>query len=584
MIRLAFPLVVLSSTLLLGACSPQPSTDAASTATTAQAPSGDTQNAEAAVDAAFAEHIQPNEPGATVGVYRGGKLVYAKAYGMADVDLGVANSVDTVFNLASVSKQFAAVAIALLEKDGKLKATDDIRLYLPGMPVLETPVTVGDLVHHTSGLRDYMALGALSGHDNESLIRQPHIVQILERQRGVDFVAGTGYSYSNTGYVLMAEIVTAVSGMPFEDFLQQRIFEPLGMTHTRVRHELTDLQPGYATGYIPARGDDKGWRRAVYNRIALGPGNVLSTVGDMAKWAGNFTTPVVGDAALIEHLSAPWQLRDGTPVNYGYGLTRETVAGHAAVTHSGGISGFNTNFVYFPEQDFAVVVLANRSFPAEELTTKVAGIYLPAGSATAQAAGQAPASQATPAQPLPGLEGSYASAGGQVLTLRAAQGGFTVQALGDEPEALKFWSDGSFGAGDHDGPRYRATPGADGAVAGLEPVKVPGSTNPPAPSLSRIAPGASSAAEIAALAGSYRSDEIDATYRVTVEGGKVALHSLWLAGAQPMVETAPGRFEADAGPLRGLRFTVERGADGKPAALLFQVYELGPLRLARVQG
>lgn len=588
MIRLAFPIVVLSSTLLLGACSPQPSTDPVSTTAAPQAQAGDAQNEQAAVDAAFAEHIKPDEPGATVGVYRGGKLVYAKAYGMADVDLAVPNSVDTVFNLASVSKQFAAVAIALLEKDGKLKPTDDIRRYLPGMPVLETPVTVSDLVHHTSGLRDYMALGALSGHDNESLIRQPHIVQILERQRGIDFVAGTGYSYSNTGYVLLAEIVTAVSGVPFEDFVQQRIFEPLGMTHTRVRHELTDLQPGYATGYIPMNenggGDaDKGWRRAVYNRIALGPGNVLSTVGDMAKWAGNFTKPVVGDAALIEHLSAPAQLRDGTPVNYGYGLIRETVAGHAAVTHSGGISGFNTNFVYFPEQDFAVVVLANRSFPAEELTTRVAEIYLPAGKATAQAT-TAPASQPAPSTPLPGLEGSYASTGGEVLTLRAANGGFTVQALGDEPEPLRFWADGSFGAGEHDDRRYRAALGADGAVVDLEPVKPEGSTNPPAPRLSRVATEPSSGAAIAALAGDYRSDEIDATYRVTVDGGKVALYSLWLAGAQPMVETASGRFEADGGPLRGLRFTVERGADGKPAALLFHVYQLGPLRLVRVQG
>lgn len=581
MIRLAFPIVVFSSALLLGACSPQTSADASSATATPQA--GDARNEQAAVDAAFAEYIKSGEPGATVGVYRGGQLVYAQAYGMADVDLAVPNSVDTVFNLASVSKQFAAVAIALLEKEGKLKPTDDIRRYLPGMPVLETPVTVGDLVHHTSGLRDYMALGALSGHDNESLIRQPHIVQIMERQRGIDFVAGTGYSYSNTGYVLMAEIVPAVSGVPFEDFLQQRIFEPLGMTHTRVRHELTDLQPGYATGYIPM-GEDKGWRRAVYNRIALGPGNVLSTVGDMAKWAGNFARPVVGDAALIEHLSAPSQLRDGTPVNYGYGLIRETVAGHAAVTHSGGISGFNTNFVYFPDQDFAVIVLANRSFPAEALTTRVAEIYLPAGDAAARTAAETPASQPAPARPLPGLEGSYASTGGEVLTLRAAQGGFTVQGLGDEPQPLRFWPDGSFGAGEHGGPRYRAIPGTDGAVIELEPVKLAGSTNPPEEKLSRVATQASSGAAIAALAGDYRSDEIDATYRLTVEEGKVVLRSLWLAGAQPMVETATGRFEAGSGPLRGLRFTVERGADGKPAALLFHVYQLGPLRLARVQG
>ena len=574
--------LLLSLSLLLAACTPQTSTDAPKPAPNA-APTQDATAQQTAVDAVFAELVSQGEPGAAVGVYRNGQLVLSRAYGMADLDLAVPNTVDTVFNLASVSKQFTAFAIALLEEDGKLRPQDDIRRYLPGMPELETPVTVADLVHHTSGLRDYMALSALSGHDNDSLIRQQHIVQMLERQRGVDFVAGTAYSYSNTGYVLMAEVVEAAAGMPFEEFMARRVFEPLGMTHTRVRHDLADLQPGYATGYEP-NDAGQGWRRAVYNRIALGPGNVLSTVGDMAKWAGNFAKPVVGDAAFIERLSAPSQLRDGSPVNYGYGLIRETVAGHAAVTHSGGISGFNTNFAYFPEQDVAVIVLANRPFPASEVTAQVAQIYLPAGEAAAQASADIPEAQSAPSEVLPGLVGGYATDGGPVLTLAATEAGFALHSLGREPQPLRFWPDGSFSTGEYLGLRYRAVAGPDGNVAALEtaapPVNI--NSNRQVERLNRTAAPHSTVATLQALAGDYRSDEIDATYRVSVESGRVVLRALWLDGAQPMVETAPGRFEAEAGPLRGLRFTVESSDGGKPAALVFRHGRIGALRLARV--
>lgn len=572
--------------LLLAACSSQTAPDAASrndaSAASAQTP-GDPQSRQAAVDAVFAERVQQDGPGAAVGVYQGGKLVYSKGYGMADLDLGVPVTTDTVFNLASVSKQFTAFAVALLEKEGRIDLQADIRRYLPHMPELETPVTVYDLVHHLSGLRDYMALGALSGHDNNSLIRQVHIAQILERQQGVDYPAGTAYSYSNTGYALLADIVAAASGMPFEQFSQERIFAPLGMDDTRVRHDLADLQPGYATGYERDEAG-KGWKRAVYNRIALGPGNVLSTVGDLAKWAGNFANPVVGDRELIDRLAQPSKLRDGTPVNYGYGLTQETIGGYPVVAHSGGISGFNTNFAYFPEQDFAVIVLANQSFPAEEVTAKVAAVYLPpAPQDTGAAQSTAPESRSAPATPLTGLVGSYATEDGPVLTLSETADGYRVQTLGREPRPLRFWEDGSFGSGDYDGLRYRAVAGPDGQVAALE-TAAPSSninSNRAAERLARTVPAGSSASALQALAGDYRSDEIDATYRLSVESGRAVLRSLWLEGPQPMVETAADRFEAEDGPLQGLRFTVERSADGTPTALVFRLGRIQGLRLAR---
>lgn len=506
--------------------------------------------------------------------------MYANAYGMSDLDLAVPNSVDTVFNLASVSKQFTAFAIALLEKEGKLELQHDIRRYLPNMPEQDVPVTVADLVHHTSGLRDYITLGVLGGHDDESLIRQEHAVQIMERQNGVEFAAGTAYSYSNTGYVLLAEIVKAASGIPFDDFMQQRVFAPLGMTHTRVRHDLADLQPGYATGYMPDDSDNK-WRRAVYNRIALGPGNVLSTVGDLAKWAGNFTNPRVGNSDLIDRLSAPARLRDGNSVNYGYGLRRETIAGHNAVAHGGGIAGFNTDFAYFPELDFAVIVLANRPFPAREVATEVAAIYL--SSEESSLRGKVPDWRATPKKPLPDLAGRYATKDGPVLTLEPWQGSFRVKRLGRDPQQLRFWSDDSISTGQYDGVRYRLVTGSDGNITALETVGLSNSVNSSrqAEYLSRIEPPGTPIQSLLALTGNYRSDEIDATYRLTVESGQVSLRSLWMVGPQRMVETASGRFEAETGPLQGLRFTAEYDSNGECAALIFRYGRNGALRLNR---
>lgn len=330
---------------------------------------------QAAVDAVFAD-IRPGEPGVAVGIYQHGKLVLSRGYGSADLDHGVALTPDTVFNLASVSKQFTAFSIALLARDGKIDLQADMRKYLPGMPDLGAKITVSDLVHHLSGLRDYMALAMLSGHDDESLLRQRQAIALLQAQRALSHPPGTRYEYSNSGYAVLAEIVAAASGKPFGEFMQERIFRPLGMTHTRLHDSLNQIEPGYAVGYEQT--DDGKWHRAVYNRVTQGPGNVLSTVGDLVKWIGNFANPAVGDAALVSKLAEPAALRDGTPVNYGFGLSKQTMIGHRTIQHTGGISGFSTVVVYFPDDDFGVVVLANRPFDADGTAARLAAIYLEA--------------------------------------------------------------------------------------------------------------------------------------------------------------------------------------------------------------
>ncbi|MBL8268948.1 serine hydrolase domain-containing protein [Steroidobacter sp.] len=519
-------------------------------------------NRAAAVDAVFAPLRGNDRPGAAVGIYQGGKLVYSQGYGMANLDAGTPITADTVFNLASVSKQFTAVSAALLAREGKLDLQADIRKYLPNQPDLGTRITVADLIHHTSGIRDYIALAALSGHDDQSLIRQRHAIAILERQRGLNFQPGTRYAYSNSGYALLAEVVQAAAGKSLNEFMKERLFKPLGMNDTRVRDDLSRIEPGYAAGY--ERGEEAGrpWARAVYNRVAVGPGNVLSTVGDLAKWAGNFAHPVVGDAQFIEQLSAPAALRDGTPVNYGFGLTRQEVIGHRVVTHTGGISGFRTVFVFFPDDDFAVVVLANHSYNFEPAVEQIAKIYL---QPKAVKAPKKPASITPKATVLAGLAGTYLGSEGPMLTVRQDGTQLIFAAEGHDQGAAKFWADGTFTVGDRDSTRYRAAQ-QQGATVGIDVI---GKSNDGerVQRLARVSPFTPAASELATLTGVYYGEEIDTSYSVSIDAGKVTLRSLYLDAPQALQPTTRDRFEAQDGALEGLEVTVVRNSAGQPTGL-----------------
>jgi|GEM_PF-163944 len=536
---------------------------------------------QAAVDAVFADMDRPGVPGAAVGLYQHGELIYSRGYGYADLDHSVPITGRTVFNLASVSKQFTAFSIALLAREGKVDLQADIRTYLPDMPELGTPVTVADLVHHMSGVRDYMALGALSGHDDDSLLRQEQAISLIRQQRSLSFAPGTQYEYSNSGYALLAEIVQAASGQSLRELMHERIFAPLGMTRTRLRDDLSRTQPGYAVGYEPGGEPGRPWARAVYNRITIGPGNVLSTVGDLVKWVGNFANPVVGDRALIEQIAAPTTLRDGTPVNYGFGLGRDVVLGHRVITHDGAISGFNATLAFFPDDDFGIVILANRPIDQQALTEKLARIYLEPRAVEQKKT--YPAALAPKASMLAALAGHYQGKRGPMITLQdTGSGKLGARTASGDRGALSFWADGTFGQGDYDGLLYRPVHDRAGKVAALEEIQPGGSGLRVVGRLERVTPAQLTDEALAALAGSYRGEEIDTTYELSVESGQLTLRSLYLPQPQVLVPTAPDRFELPRGPLAGLILAVERGADGKPTALLADLYRLRGLRLTRI--
>ncbi len=326
------------------------------------------------VDKLFATWDRTTSPGAALAVVRDGKIVYERGYGMARLEDGLANSPDKVFDVGSVSKQFTAACVAFLVREGKVGLDDDLRKYLPEMPDYGTPVTVRHLLHHTSGLRDYNALLSLAGFRPESdCPTVEEALEIVRRQKKLNYAPGEEYSYTNTGFFLLSQIVERVSGKSLNAFAQERIFKPLGMTKTLFQDDHTQVIRDRATGY--AKGE-QGWAVSMSNWDETGDGNIYTTVRDMAKWDQAFTNGTLGEG-LTEMMQETGRLNSGKAIDYAWGLVVTEYKGLKVVEHGGAWVGFRAAIVRFPEQRFTVVILANLdAIDPSGLAFKVADIYL----------------------------------------------------------------------------------------------------------------------------------------------------------------------------------------------------------------
>lgn len=332
---------------------------------------------ETRIDEVFAPWSRSDSPGCSMAVTRDGRLLVERGYGMADLEQGIAIRPDTVFNMASVSKQFTAAAVVLLAQDGRLTLDDDVRQYLPELPDYGWPITIRYLGNHTSGLRDYAFLLGLGGWNWVDAVPEQKAMDVIARQENLNFEPGTEYSYSNTGYFLMAVLVERVSGMKFGDFAEQRIFAPLGMRHSRIYDDRRMVMKNRAVGHLPLGGGGVGVWRPTYELV--GDGALLTTVQDMARWERNFNEPRLGrdPQALVEALTTPGRLNDGSTIDYAFGLVLDEYRGLRTVEHSGGIPGYATEMLRFPEQGLSVQVMCNMGgLPADELARSVADLYL----------------------------------------------------------------------------------------------------------------------------------------------------------------------------------------------------------------
>jgi CubicO group peptidase (beta-lactamase class C family) len=282
------------------------------------------------MDVFLANYNTVDAPGLAIDVMKNGESVYRKGFGMADLEHSVPITPNTVFHVASVSKQFTAFAMLLLAKEGRLSLNDDVRKYIPELPVYAHPITVRDLAQHTSGLRDIDDLLRLSGMGQDDAITNAEALNVIMRQTGLNFTPGTAFEYSNAGFILLAEVVARVSGMPFSTFTTERIFKPLGMTNTRFVDVPGAVVPNKAYSYGL---DGSMYMKRPVNHTILGSTGLNTTVEDLCKWAMNFAKPVVGDRALMDQMEQSGKLTNGEPISYGLGLDHKDYRGQHLIYH-----------------------------------------------------------------------------------------------------------------------------------------------------------------------------------------------------------------------------------------------------------
>jgi len=326
------------------------------------------------IDQIFAEWNKPETPGASVAIVKDGRIIFKKGYGSANLEYNISNNPSTVFEIASVSKQFTAFAILLLEDQGKLSLDDDVRKFIPELPDFGNVITLKHLLYHTSGLRDEMDLLCMAGWRFDDVITQEQIVNLVCRQKELNFPPGNEFRYSNTGYTLLAEVVSRISGQSFADFTLEHIFKPLRMNNTLFCDDYEKIVRNLAYSYYS---DNNGYKKKVLSSANVGCSSLLSTVEDLSLWAMNFENPIVGSKNLIQKMNERGILNYDDTISYALGQDVNQYKGLTIINHSGAVAGYRSLLARFPEQHFSMILLSNNaSFDPQGIAIRIAEIYL----------------------------------------------------------------------------------------------------------------------------------------------------------------------------------------------------------------
>jgi CubicO group peptidase (beta-lactamase class C family) len=308
-------------------------------------------------DSVFARWNSTHSPGCAVGVGRDGKTLLSRGYGMANLETGTPITAETIFESGSVAKQFTATAVVLLAMDGKLDLSDDVRKYIPELPQYDKPVTIRHLLTHTSGLREWSSLVATAGWPRGNRAHtQADLLDVVFRQKALNYPVGQYYSYTNSGYALAQTLVERVSGKSFQEFTRERIFKPLGMAHTQWRDDFTRLVPGRAQAY--SREAD-GWHLAMPFEDVVGPGGMLTTVGDWLIWNEALAKSSLR-AGWADSLTRRMRLNSGREITYALGIVVSDYRGVKEISHSGSTGGYSTYLARYPDHgNLSIAVLCN---------------------------------------------------------------------------------------------------------------------------------------------------------------------------------------------------------------------------------
>jgi CubicO group peptidase (beta-lactamase class C family) len=481
------------------------------------------------VDEIFIAYTKTGSPGCSLGIVRDGKLVYRKAYGMANLELGVPLSPQSVFYIGSVSKQFTAAAVVLAGEEGYLSLDDDVRRYIPELPDYGHVITLRQMIHQTSGFRDLFTLIYLSGHDVADFNSKDQIFKLVVRQRGLNNVPGDEWIYSNTNYFLLGIVVERATKKSLAEFAVQHIFQPLHMSHTLFYDDHTLVVPGRVAAYDPGPHDTfrVDWS-TTYDIV--GGGGLMSSVDDLLLWDRNFYTNRLG-AALTEQLQTRGVLNNGNKISYAMGLDLGNYRGAAIVEHNGALFGYRTAFLRFPQQKFTVICLCNISnaVPAN-LARKVADLYLadklqPGASALSPSGrGDLPSPETFVGKyldPRTHLMYSFTASDGNLMAWGGVLRRISAEKFYDlQSNVITFEKS-------HDGMNARLDIQGETYFSGA-----------------RIEERRLSNTQLALYVGQFRSPELDITYSLSLEHGILTLHN---RDAQPqkLTHIAPDEFDAN---------------------------------------
>ena len=523
------------------------------------------------IDQFFSHWTRPGSPGCAVGVSRNAQVVYERGYGVANLELNVPITPATVFEAASISKQFTAMSIALLAERGQLSLDDPVRKYLPEMPDYGSPLTIRHLLDHTSGLRDAFLIFELSLPEDEYGDRNDVIFKQLARQRSLNYTPGAELAYNNGGYVLAAVIVKRVSGQPLAAFAEEHVFRPLGMTNTRFQDDPSIVMPNRASNYF--RDGDR-WRFVPFGTQpgAVGNSGLWTTTGDLLRWAENLANARVGSARLLEEMQTPGAVASPDGMRFGLGFEIRAHRDARFTGHGGGDTGIDTYFAWYPEHRLAIAVLCNTdNTGSRHITQGIADLYLPAAT-TAPAAAEPSASAITlPGDQLESKAGLYREVGGDMFIrsfvrngeLRGALGTGTGDSFGLVPASeARFTIAGSpftFEFSPAGSARAKTLRAYDGSTL--------------SGTFERVEAVTPTLAQLRAYAGRYASDELDVVWTIEVHDSALVIKRIGNADTviQPLAAdmfTTIGdymRFTRDArgsitgftlvsGGARGLRF------------------------------
>jgi CubicO group peptidase (beta-lactamase class C family) len=492
----------------------------------------------AQIDQIFSRWNSTTLPGCTVGVSRDGRPLLSRAYGMSDLEHGIPNRTDSIIEAGSLSKQFTAAAVLLLVQQGKVALDDPARKYIKEIPDYGAPLTVRHMLTHTSGLRDWGAVASIAGWPRTTrAYTHAHVLDIVSRQRSLNFPPGSAYSYSNTGYNLAAVLVSRVSGKGFADFTRENLFEPLGMTRTSWRDDFTRVVKDRSIAYDVAPSGVVKMDMPFEN--VHGNGGLLTTVGDLLKWTENAVHAKVGGRVLIDLQRETARLKDGEKIEYAFGLRVSAWRGVPEVSHSGATAGYRAWLAQYPsEGNLSVAVLCNASNAGgPALGHRVADLFLKTPPVTPRTGAGAPIPETM--SPILGLYKDRRR--NDVLSIERKEGEWRATGVG----VLSWISKDLLGV-EGSGMRLEIARGAaPDAVTGLRVVNGAETLT-----FDRVEPANPSAADLLALVGEYESDDAELTVRVAVEKGQLTLHRR----PDTVFSLKPTFADAFASDLGGIRF------------------------------